>query len=287
LFKAASLAVNEWCKEQGFVPGIVEVMHTFGSSLNFHPHIHMLLTEGGGLKDNPEVWQQCHFFPEKVLKARFKYFLVRALREFMAERVKAKLFNIPRELKALWQRKYETESFYEITKIIYGFIWYVYIGEKLYNARFTTRYIGRYAKRPCLSETKILYYSFKEQIVRFSYRDKISRSDITLTLSVDDFLKRLVRHIPEKNFRMIRYSGLYANRVRKEMATLLWAHISYLFGVVNLAYEDSDIAASFRTRMMRFTGIDPLLCPNCKKQMILASVTYRTRDGPLKTVSYL
>lgn len=66
-------------------------------------------------------------------------------------------------------------------------------------------YIGRYAKRPCLSETNIVYYSYEKQLVSFVYKDKITRTEKTETVSVDEFLKRLIRHIPEKNFRMIRH----------------------------------------------------------------------------------
>ena len=70
LFEATAQPILEWSRQQGFIPGIVAVLHTFGGDLRFHPHIHILLTEGGITDAN--TWQQCHFFPEKVLKARFR-----------------------------------------------------------------------------------------------------------------------------------------------------------------------------------------------------------------------
>lgn len=278
-----------WCKKEGFTPGIVEALHTFGSTLEFHPHIHMLLSEGG-LGDNANfdfsVWQERGFFPERVLKERFKYFLIKSLRGFAAKKAKEKIFNIPNEIKNLWQRKTGWRDFFKVTQALYRIIWYVYIGEKLSNAHFTTRYIGRYAKRPCLSETKILYYSFEEQIVEIAYHDKITKTEKQITLSADEFIKRLIRHIPEKNFRMIRYYGIYANRVRTEITKLLLPQITALFGIAKITYEPGKRAETWRERIIESTGVDPLICPKCKIEMELISVTYPSRAGPLKTVYF-
>jgi hypothetical protein len=269
-------------------------MHTFGSTLEFHPHIHMLLSEGGleNTCDDSDggldfsVWQECGFFPEKVLKERFKYFLIKSLREFAAQKVKKKIFNIPNELKDLWQRKTGWRDFYRMTQEIYKMIWYVHIGEKLPNACFTTRYIGRYAKRPCLSEAKILYYSFEEQIVTILYRDKHTNTDKQITLAVEEFIKRLIRHIPEKNFRMIRYYGIYANRIRTDIIKFLSFQITALFGMAKILYGPEKEAKTWRERVIASTGTDPLICPNCKIEMDRISVTYPTRAGPLKTVFF-
>lgn len=281
--------MSEWCEEQRFIPGIVEVLHTFGSTLEFHPHIHMILSEGGlGDNDNFDfsVWQEHGFFPERVLKERFKYFLIKSLRGFAAQKAKEKIFNIPNEIKDLWQRKTGWRDFFKVTQALYKIIWYVYIGEKLSNAHFTTRYIGRYAKRPCLSEAKILYYNFEEQIVKILYHDKITNTEKQIALSVDEFIKRLIRHIPEKNFRMIRYYGIYANRVRTAATKFLSIQIMALFGIAKILYAPEKQAKTWRERVFESTGIDPLICPNCKIEMERISVTYPTRAGPLKTVYF-
>ena len=276
--------MKEWCKEQGFVPGIVEVLHTFGSTLNFHPHIHMLLSEGGLGNDDSfdfSVWQDCRFFPEKVLKTRFKYFLVKSLRNFVAKKTKEKIFNLPSELTDLWKKKTGFANFFKVTQELYKIIWYVYIGEKLSNAYFTTRYIGRYAKRPCLSETKILYYSSLEQKITIAYHDKISNTDTEMTLSVEEFMIRLIRHIPEKNFRMIRYYGIYANRVRTGICKLLFPQIMALFGIAEWTFAP---VKTWREMITLSTGVDPLMCPNCKIEMERISISYPSRAGPLKTI---
>jgi hypothetical protein len=290
LFQAASSAVLSWCKEQGFLPGICAVGHTFGGVLNFHPHIHVLLSDGG-LADDPNfdflVWKDCSFFPEKVLKARFKYLLIKSLRYWIKEKVKEKAFSIPSSVLNLWHKKYRVRDFFSLSQHLYKVIWYVYIGEKLTNASFTTRYIGRYAERPAISETKIIYYSFEKQIVRFRHKDKISATEKVDTVSIDEFIKRLISHIPEKHFRMIRYYGFYANRVKNSLLELICYQLQILFGSAQVLYSPDEQPRTWRQRILLTTGSDPLLCPNCQLEMELIEIAFRSRDGPLKLISFV
>lgn len=284
LFRAAAETIVSYGRKNDFLPSVTEVMHTFGSKLEFHPHIHMLLSEGG-IGDNPNfdfsVWKECRFFPHLVLKERFKYNLIKSLRSFAKQKAKEKLLNIPAELKQIWQKKLKCRDFFSVTKELYKVIWYVHIGEKLDNASFVTRYIGRYAKRPCISETKILDYSFEKQIVKFLYHDKVTNTKQELTLSVDEFLKRLIRHIPDKNFRMIRYYGLCANAVKNKLIPILLPLIAALYTVAKIVYEPKQ--KTWRERITESTGTDPLVCPYCKNEMSLVSITCKSRAGPLKT----
>ena len=80
LFTAAERTVLEWCKQKKrYVPGVVTVLHTFGSVLNFNTHIHLLMTEGG-LSPNREQWVSNDFIPWKMLKDRWKYWIMEFLR---------------------------------------------------------------------------------------------------------------------------------------------------------------------------------------------------------------
>lgn len=209
-------------------------MHTFGAKLEFHPHVHILLTEGCiGENGNFDflVWRECNFFPERVLKERFKYYLIKYLRVFAAEYQ----YSLPSEVKQLWREKLGCNNLYNATQRLYAATWYVHIGEKLENAEFTTKHIGRYAKRPCISEAKILDYN--RGAVTFQYRDKHTGTDKLETLSTLEFIGRLVRHIPEKNFRLIRYYGIYANCVKNELMPMLEYQIKYLFALAKLTFR--------------------------------------------------
>lgn len=269
-----------WGEENGLLPGVVAVLHTFGGEQNFHPHIHILLTLGG-LGNSPDfdfhVWRGNSFFPAARLKASFKYILLKKLQKMAKE----KLLNIPNAVKQGWRKKRKTMKFYEVAQILWKIVWYVYIGEKLDNAAYTAKYIGRYAKRPCLSETKITNYDPIAKTVAFTYRDKIEKIDKQLTLPAEEFIGRLVRHIPDKHFRMIRYYGVYANAVKNKLLPLLLLQIAALYTAAKLAFEPKQ--KTWRELKIEATGIDPLVCPNCKVQMDLISVTYKTRDGPFKT----
>lgn len=271
------------------MPGITAVMHTFGCSLNFHPHIHILVSDGG-LADNSTTgsasWQKCSYFPEKVLKARFRYLLVKKLRQWVWGKLKAKTISMPCSVQSFWRKKYGIADFFVVTQLLYKVVWYVFIGERLSNAHYTTRYIGRYAKRPCISETNIAYYSYERQLVSFVYKDKITRIKKMETVSVENFIKRLISHIPEKNFRMIRHYGFYANRVKNSLLPELAVFIATIFGRAFVLYDPDAMAHSWRQRIHSSTGSDPLVCPRCRVEMKLIEMVVMTRAGP-KTISFV
>jgi len=89
LFDSAKKTVLEWCRtKKGYVPGIVMVIHTFGSDLKLNPHIHMLLTQGG-LSGNRESWIRNEFIPYDVLKSRWKVLVAKGLKAAMKRMILA------------------------------------------------------------------------------------------------------------------------------------------------------------------------------------------------------
>ena len=81
LFKSAAQTILEWCQETaGYIPGLVLILHTFGSDLKFNPHIHVLLTEGGLNFPDKCEWIHNEYIPWNMLKARWKYHLVTYLK---------------------------------------------------------------------------------------------------------------------------------------------------------------------------------------------------------------
>jgi len=260
--------VLSWAKEEGFTPGLVCALHTFGGVLNFHPHIHMLLT-AGGLDEEAETWHRCTYFPHDVLKSRFRAILVRMLRAW----VKEQTLSVPKSLVALWKKKLSVSTFAGMLRGLFSYTWYVHIGERLKNASYTVRYIGRYVKRPCISEAKIV--SYDGETVVFEYKDKLTKEHTRTALSAHEFIGRLIRHIPEKGFRMVRHYGVYANRT--DTKDMLAHAVTACYGAYTLrAYT----LTSWRERVKRTTGEDPLICPWCEKEMTLVERAYRARDGP-------
>ncbi len=279
LFTASSRAVLDYFLKKHSLPGIVAVLHTFGSKLNFNCHIHILVSLGG-LNSKTADFKNNDFIAIESLKSRFKTILLSLLRkEFVNNNV-----NLPNWVREDWKSKFNSLSFYLIQNKLWRSNWYLYLGEKLDNINLTVSYIGRYAKRPSLSETRIIYYSKKEDIVKFTYRDKISGDDKMLATTINVFMGLLVRHIPEKGFHLIRYYGLYANAIKNKMFDLIASKLIALYGTARLIF-DSIVSKtkSWRERVKESTGLDPLKCQKCDQDMILIKIHYRIRDGTKKT----
>ena len=282
LFRAASGSILGWAETKHFLPGIVSVMHTFGSKLNFNCHIHVLYTLGG-LDPGTLDWRSNSFIPAEAIKSRFKTILLASLRQAFA----SGKVSVPRYVRNEWVKKFETDIFFNIQNKLWNSNWYLYIGEKLDNVDLTVKYIGRYAKRPSLAETRIIYYNQEENIVKFEYRDKITKENKIINISIDNFLGLLVRHIPEKHFHMIRYSGSYANARKSKIFPIIAKQLIAKFGIANLLFECvRGRVKTWRERIRELTGNDPLKCPNCQISMQLTQITYRIRDGTMKTVNF-
>lgn len=269
LFRATNEVVNGWSKENELTPGFCSILHTFGSTLNFHPHIHMLFA-GGGIDENGE-WRELRFLPWNAWKSRLRAILVRMLRAW----VKENTLSLPQSIVSFWRKKNGLYEFGAVLRALFSVILYVHVGEKLDNTDYTVRYIGRYAKRPSVSEAKIVSYDGER--VTFEYKDKLTREHTRLCLSADEFIGRLVRHIPEKGFRTIRYGGFYSNRTKEKCDELRRILPKRYRGAFRF---EGTTAKSWRERILEMSGKDPLACPRCGDIMTLTEIAYRTRDGP-------
>jgi hypothetical protein len=123
MFKLAAQSILSWAKtEKNAVPGIITVLHTFGKSLDFKPHIHMIVSCGGISSDHSK-WIEFSIFPEKVLKARWKYNVI----SFIRSSFKDNLIILAKPLDTL--KSYS--AFNSFLNMLYQrYIWYVHIGRK-------------------------------------------------------------------------------------------------------------------------------------------------------------
>jgi hypothetical protein len=266
LYAAVNQTLADWYTIKGYVPGGMMVMHTFGRSLSWHVHIHVLIT-CGGLNRQQTQWAACAFLPHLLLKERFKkHFLENMQTLWNNENIE----TIPQSLRVLFTPSYQQELLQKVLKPT----WYVHIGERLKNAQFVVRYIGRYTKRPAIAESRIL--SYDGETVSFTYKEHRMTEKATITLPAFDFIKRLIVHIPDINFRVIRYFGFYANRVR---GTLL----PKVFFLRKQDYEKTkqkmrSLGSWWRNRIERFMQLDPLICSLCLIPLELISVVYSSNS---------
>ncbi len=96
------------------------------------------------------------------------------------------------------------------------------------------------------------------------WQDAVSLYVLACKMKVYTFMGRLIRHIPDKHFPMIRYAGVFSNRWRKQY--LAQARIA-----LNQSDEPDDCDGNaqplWAQRQTDYTGIDPLQCPNCDKPL--------------------
>lgn len=275
LHQSTGQAIIDWARSVHLLPGVVTVLHTFGAKLNFNCHIHVLYSLGGvGLKTGQ--FKEYSFIPASSLKSRFKTILLHKLRqEFVANKL-----YLSANLKTIWRNSLGTDVFFNVQNILWGKEWYLWVGEELNSASHTVAYIGRYAKRPCLSEAKISAYERDINLVRFNYRDKLTKENVGLDFTIDQFIGALIRHVPEKHFNMIRYYGMYANVCKQKTLELLAKRLIFLYGRVYLLFEPNIL--SWRKRVQQLANYDPLFCRNCQRDYILIEVSYWARDGTWK-----
>jgi hypothetical protein len=261
LFKSAAHSIISWTTEdKNCIPGVISVLHTFGKDLKFNPHIHIIVSCGGLSLDHSQ-WIPIPIFPEKVLKARWKYNIIACIRSAF----KDNKLTLTKPLKL--SKSYP--AFNSFLNMLYQrYIWYVHIGIKLTSLFFTVQYIGRYTKRPVIAETRISDYDGDN--VSFWFDDKNLHQKVYITLPINEFIARLSRQIPEKHFKQVRYFGIFANRVRSELCNIV-------LSLLNKEFVPSSDAISWRQRLINLTGIDPLACSNCNSTMLFAFAVYPLR----------
>ena len=150
--------------------------------------------------------------------------------------------------------------------------WVVHLQRTSENQIQNVQYLGKYLKRPPIGENRIEKYENGK--VTFNYLDHYTKETKTSTLEVQEFIGKIIAHIHDTNFRVIRYYGFLANRV-----------IGQLLDIVNEAckskfkFQKKD--TSWRSLSIKHFGIDPLICPHCSSQMFLTEI-----QMPLKISKY-
>jgi len=265
LFKAATKSIQDWAKSQcGMRMGIILVLHTFGSDLRFHPHIHLIVT-GGGLSLDGKRWIETDpkfLMPHKGLKLRWRYNVVALFREHH----KKGDFRFSSASKFL--KKYP--CFNSLLNKIYQYTWYAYIGASLLDPTASVRYVGRYTKRAVLAEYRITFFDGK--YLRFRFKDYAQGGKTKYkALPVFAFIGRLIRHIPDKRFPMMRHAGLFANRYKAKYLALARKAL----GQDESSPSEEELSdPTWRERQREYTAQDPLMCPYCHIPMSLLGTLF-------------
>jgi hypothetical protein len=242
--EAVRIIKEHFEKKHKLTPGIIAGLHTFGSRLNFNPHVQMLVTMGG-MKANGE-WKSYDYIPFEMLRKQWQTVVLKLIRASLNEEEK-------KQVQPRLQKAYTANG--------EGF--YVHAPKQKGNVKEQLGYIGRYMKRPALALRRIQAYD--GEYVVFSYHDKTSGEEKTEKVTVEEFISRVIRHIPDENFKTIRYYGVYSRRLKslcKKMVTN-WQKEARKWIV---KAQRKLKRRSWREKKQQATGRDPMVCPKCECQ---------------------
>ena len=255
LFKAVREALLDYTQKRGYKPGIVMVMHTFGADIKWLPHLHVIFTMGG-MNLNTTRWTGRNKLRRSALMPIYRYKFLTYFKEAFAEEG----FITPKEYAHITSK----ESLNSWLSQFHNTYWHIHVGDSLKEADPFIKYLSKYTKRPVIAESRILSCTEKE--VTFEYLDKKAKIKKILIMPIRIFLKRLLRHIPDINYRMIRQAGIFANRVSK--STL--AKAREFLGQKKKKYKK----ITYRDMIMKNYHYDPMKCKNCGTQMLLQDVEF-------------
>ena len=199
-------------KHLGARIGVTAVLHSWGSALTHHPHIHMIVP-GGGLSLDGERFVPCRgrrrrfFLPVRVLSRLF--------RRLVLEKLAAAYSQGRLILQGSLAKLAAADAFTAALKPLRWKKWFVYIKEPFAGPKAVLAYLSRYTHRVAISNTRLIAHD--ERGVTFRYKDYradgLARRKV-MTLAADEFIRRFMLHILPKGFHRIRHYGLFANTGR-------------------------------------------------------------------------
>jgi Putative transposase/Transposase zinc-binding domain len=222
--------------------GMIGVAHTFSRNLGFNPHVHALVAE---IKMKGKEVVEMSYLDYEYLRKVWQYKLINYMIK-KEEKKKAEYLKMFKEYKD-------------------GFV--VYAKSRMTDAKGAARYIGRYLARPAIAEYRIIEYDGKQ--VKFWYEDHQTKRRVDETLTVEEFMGKLLMHIPPKSFKMARSYGIYAGSIATKIKKCFGLLKYIKSGLKAIKYtlkeywKKKSKKLSYRELMIRNFSKDPLECKRC------------------------
>ena len=272
LFRASAetmLTIAADPKHLGARIGITSVLHSWGSAMTHHPHVHMIVP-GGGISLDGTRWVSCKpgfFLPVRVLSRLYRrLFLEMLIAAHKADRLQ--FFNGHAALA-------DFKTFAAWVSALRQIEWVTYAKRPFGGPEPVLAYLSRYTHRIAISNRRLV--AWDDTGVTFKWKDyRLQGPDRykTMTLAVGEFIRRFLMHVLPKRFHRIRHYGLFANGARAE-------NITRARELLKMAAADREPAS---------TNTDDLVhshrCPCCGGRMIIVETfergtTPRTRPSAL------
>lgn len=233
----------------GAKPGIIQVLHTWNQELDYHVHMHCIIS-GGGLTPDRKIRKasSAFFIPVYVLRDKFKGKYLALLdslyqQEKLVFSSSCHSLQDPRE----WKR---------FKNSLYNKDWCPYIKETFNGFGNAIEYLGRYTHRIAISNNRIL--SVSETEVTFSARGKKpGEPKRQITLSHKEFIRRFLMHVLPSGFQKIRYYGFLNNRMKSR-------NLKLIFRIQGRQRFHQRYAGMSMAELLKAVwNIDLSICPEC------------------------
>jgi hypothetical protein len=216
LFKAAAETLTTIAadpKRLGARIGVTAVLHTWGQTLDHHPHVHCIVP-GGGLSPDGGRWVACRsgfFLPVRVLSRLFRRLFLQALEASHAAG-QLQFFSTLAGLQA-------PEAFAAYLAPLRRSEWVVYAKRPFAGPTQVLAYLARYTHRVAIANSRLI--SLSGDHVRFRWKDyRQGGQTKVMTLDAGEFMRRFLLHTLPSGFQRIRYYGLFANGHRADRLRL-------------------------------------------------------------------
>ena len=258
-------------KHLGARIGATLVLHTWGSSMTHHPHVHGIVP-GGGVSLDGQRWVTCRpgfFLPVRVLSRRFRNRFL----DKLAEAHRAGKLRFFGEHQALAEAK----RFADWLKPLRQCDWVVYAKRPLAGPEAVLAYLARYTHRVAIANSRLI--ALDERGVTFRCKDYRCKGRVrykTMTLAVAEFMRRFLLHVLPAGLHRIRHYGLLANTTRKHnlaRARELMCSTSHeTQGTTDAQTKDAEGAHAAESGASL-----TWLCPDCGTPMIIIETFERTQ----------
>lgn len=201
-------------KYLGATPGVIQVLHTWNQELNYHVHMHCIVSGGGITPDR------------KIRKVKNSFFIrVEVLRDKFKGKFLSGLDSLyksgPLSFSTSCERLRNSYEWSEFRNALYEKDWCPYIKETFNGFGNAIEYLGRYTHKIAISNSRIV--SVNEQQVTFSARSKKPGEPRRMvTLENTEFIRRYLMHVLPPGFQKIRYYGFLNNRGKSKNLKLIF-----------------------------------------------------------------
>lgn len=193
-------------KHLGARAGMISVLHTWGSAMTHHPHVHMIVP-GGGLSPDGAKWIACRknfFLSVRVLSRLYRRLILEGLTK-LHKAGKLRFFGDHADLT-------DKATFNACLQPLRKIDWVVYAKEPFAGPKAVLAYLSRYTHRIAISNSRLIH--FDERSVTFKvkdYRLKGADRHTTMTLAASEFIRRFLIHVLPKGQHRIRHYGFFGN----------------------------------------------------------------------------